>query len=282
MAYTPERLVQEMQTLPSPPHVYQKLNEVIDDPRSSNQKIANVLSEDAGLAARVLRLANSALFGFPSKIDTITRAITVIGTAELRDLALATSVVRMFDGVPHSRVSMESFWRHSIACGLMARILAALRHEPNMERFFVAGLLHDIGRLVLFLNLPARMGEAMAEAERSEALLYETERRVLGFDHAAAGGALLAHWRLPEPTVKAVACHHQPDLAREAAADAAVVHVADLIVNALQRGSSGERYVPPLNGQAWAQLGLPGSALATAVHQLDKQYEETVQLLLRA
>jgi len=280
--WTAEKLVAQVKTVSSLPTVYLRLNEAVNDPHGSNRDIAHVLSEDPGLTARLLHIVNSAFYGFPSKIDTITRAVTVIGTKQLRDLALATSVIEMFDGMADDVVSMESFWQHSIACGVTARILATYRRENNVERFFVAGLLHDIGRLIMFMKIPELCQQALQESETSNTLLYEAEYKILGFDHANVGGLLLRQWQLPESTTNAVAYHHKPCHPRLDGAhhfDASLIHVADIIANSMQLGSSGERYVPPLNQDAWQKLGLPESILSPTIKQLEHQYMDAMHIV---
>jgi putative nucleotidyltransferase with HDIG domain len=278
--WTADTLAQETATVASLPDVYTRLNEAVNDPRTSTRDVANVLNEDPGLAARLLRVANSAFYGFPSKIDTIVRAVTLIGTRQLRDLALATSVVGQFKGLPDDLVTMESFWRHSIACGVTARILATYRREPNVERYFVAGLMHDIGRLVIFGTVPELAREAMDEARKRGELLHKTERMVLGFDHADVGGALLQRWKLPQHTVNAVTFHHRAAADSGLHIDTAITHLADLIVNSVQVGGSGERFVPALDSSAWERLGLPESVLGTTLSELDRQYHDAVAAIL--
>jgi putative nucleotidyltransferase with HDIG domain len=278
--WTAETLIQKTPTVASLPNVYARLNEAVNDPRTSTRDVANVLNEDTGLAARLLRVANSAFYGFPSKIDTIVRAVTLVGTRQLRDLALATSVVDQFKGLPNDLVTMESFWRHSIACGVTARILATYRREPNVERFFIAGLMHDIGRLVMFTTAPELARQAMDEARARDELLHVTERMVMGFDHADVGGALLRQWKLPLHTVNAVAYHHRPGADGVLHIDTAIIHVADLIANSAQIGGSGERFVPGLDNSAWERLGLPESVVATTLSELDRQYHDAVRAIL--
>jgi len=280
MKWTAEKLVLETPAVASLPGVYARLNETVNDPRSSSRDVAGVIAEDTGLAARLLRLANSAFFGFPSRIDTISRAVSLVGTRQLRDLALATSIVEQFQGMPGASVSMESFWRHSLACGVAARILATYRREQNVERFFIAGLMHDIGRLVMFSTIPEMAAEAFAEARSKEQLLYETEREVIGFDHADVGGALLRHWKLPVHTSDAVAFHHRPGVDGATHTDTAIVHVADLISNAMQIGSSGEQFVPPLDTGAWQHLGLPKDILTGTLSELERQYQDAAITIL--
>lgn len=147
--------------LPSLPDVYYRVETVLEDPNFSLEQLSEAIQVDPSISTRLLKLANSAYYGFPSKIDTITRAATIIGTQEIRELILATAVISIFQGMPVGAVSMRSFWEHSIACGLAARAIADCRGEANVERFYVAGLLHDIGRLVLYLGQPHEMNELL-------------------------------------------------------------------------------------------------------------------------
>jgi HD-like signal output (HDOD) protein len=229
------------------------------------------------LTARLLKIVNSAFYSFPSKIETISRAVTVVGTQQLRDLALATSVMKLFKGVPPDLISMEPFWRHSIACGVAARVLATHKREANIERFFVAGILHDIGRLVLCMKEPDWMRSALGRCHASGELLYKVEDEELGFDHASLGRILLENWKLPASLVETVAYHHNPEAAARFPVEAADVHVADIIAHALQLGSSGERFVPPLSPLAWERAGMSMGQLPGAIEQVDRQYREAVE-----
>src|SRR5512136_417111 len=138
-----KRLVDRTDNVYSLPHIYEHLTEVINHPRSSIADITRVISEDQGLSARLLKLANSPLFGYYSRIDSIAMAATIIGTQQLQALALAVSVKEIFAGITEGPVSMKSFWKHSIGCAAIARALATYRRETNVERVFAAGILHD-------------------------------------------------------------------------------------------------------------------------------------------
>ncbi|NVM21181.1 MAG: HDOD domain-containing protein [Desulfobacterales bacterium] len=260
--------------------VQSRLNEEINNPRASMSNIGQIIGDDPGLTARLLRLVNSAFFGFPSKIETITRAIVIVGLQQLRDLAMATSVVNLFKGIPKHLVSMESFWQHSIACGVAARILAAYRRETNIERLFVAGMLHDIGRLIINTKVPDQARKALLRSKFNGELLYIAEREVIGFDHAAVGHALLKAWNLPPSLQEVVAYHHNPQAARRFPTETSIVHVADIIVHTMQFGTSGERFVPPLDGSAWESIGLSTSVLSPILDQVDRQANDVVQTIL--
>ncbi len=272
----PAELVRKIGRLASLPEVYLRLHRVLSDPRSSAEDAARAIAEDPGLTARLLRIVNSAIYGLPQQVDTVTQAIRVVGTSQLLDLALATAVTRLFRQVPRGLLSMEEFWRHGLACAIGTRTLAAHRAGVNLERFFVAGILHDIGRPVLFLTVPDVAVSAMLRSRETGELLHEVERELLGFDHAEVGAALLAAWNLPMGLRIAARGHHDPDGVGASSVEAAAVHVADVLVNALELGSSGERLVPQLSPGAWQRLGLEEDCLPVVLDAIVHQYHEVV------
>lgn len=280
--YDPYQLVKGLTKVASLPSIYFKVEEALANPKSSNKLLADILSEDTALTGRILRLANSAFFNFPGKIDTITQAIIVIGTHQLRDVVLASSIVAAFKDIPEEVVNMDSFWRHSVACGVTCRILASLRRDPNIETAFVSGLLHDIGRLVLYKSAAAEMAQLIGQCRQHGQLLYEAESELFGFNHAAVGGMLLQEWRLPRRHVETTTYHHAPHKPREFAAEAAMVHLADIIANTMITGSSGERLAPPLNARAWELLNLDAATVEFIVGELDNQYSVAVDFVLAA
>lgn len=280
MLRSPQELLRRRLQVPSLPRICTQLNEALDDPRSSTLEIAELIGNDAALTARLLRLVNSSFYGFPTRIETPSQAVMIIGTAHLCDLALTTAITRMFKDIPEDLVSMESFWRHSIAVGLTARVLASHRREPNVERFFVAGVLHDIGRLVLLQQAPDLAREAITRARERGELLHRAEREVVGFDHAVIGATLLRTWGLPVSLEESVAWHHEPQAAPRHPLEAAIVHVADVMTHALGFGTSGEQFVPPLDPVAWGLLELPASMVPAIVVEVDEQFADVTRAVL--
>jgi HD-like signal output (HDOD) protein len=267
-------LIAGSERISSVPLVYTKLMSAMNSQRSSISHISTIISQDAGLSIRLLRIVNSAFFGFPRKIDTISRAVQIVGVEQLRDLVLATSVMDSFERIPDGLVTMESFWKHSVGCGVAARALANLCHEANIERFFVAGILHDVGRLIIFDRLPEKAKEIVEAVKTSRDSMYKIEKNVLGFDHAAVGGALVNAWRLPASLEEIIADHHRPMAAQRYVRDTAIVHLADIIAHAMQLGSSGERLVPQISEEAWKSLELPIGVLPQLFDLVDRQSNE--------
>ncbi len=262
--------------------IIDEVQAVLGDPESSLANVGEVIEKDPDLTARLLRLGNSSFYGFPTRLETVSGAISLIGIQQVQDLIVATSVVDTFAGVTPEFVNMESFWRHSLACGIGARILAIMKRMPNPEKFFVAGLLHDVGRLVLFSQVPKITQEVFQTYHQQKLLLWEAEAQVLGYDHAQIGEALLRSWMYPVNLVQAVANHHHPLSSETFRTEAAIVHVADHLVNAAQIGSSGERHVPPLVTKAWESLNLAADSLESMIAAIDGQIEAVQEVFLQA
>jgi putative nucleotidyltransferase with HDIG domain len=260
--------------LSSVPLVYARLNTAISSGKASATFLGTIIGQDTALTARLLKLVNSPFYGFPGKIDTIPRAVMVVGTQQLRDLAIATTVMDSFKGISSRHISIEEFWKHSVACGITARIIAGFGRQSNVEKFFVAGLLHDVGRLVMFQKIPELCNGILEKAAGTGALMLEVEQEVLGFDHATVGGALIRSWRLPANIETAVAWHHAPGDAVNYTYEASVVHIADVIVHAMEIGSTGEHQVPECDDDAWDVLGLPSDGLARIFDQVDRQFND--------
>jgi len=271
----PDLLVDENTDLASLPTIFLEISQVIGDPRSSAVHVANVISKDTSLSAKLLRMVNSAFYNFPYKIDTISRAVTIIGSRQLSTLALGTSVVTSFQGIRKDLVDMESFWKHSIACGVGGRMIASFKNIPNTERLFVAGLLHDIGRLILYQRIPEPMSRIILKAKENQELLRSVEDEVLRFDHADVGGMLFKKWKLPLAMEQAVAYHHNP-LDSPYLLEASIIHLSDILANALEIGTSGERLIPPLLPEIWDTLGLETEMFEKAVPLIERQVEEIV------
>jgi HD-like signal output (HDOD) protein len=284
---SPEYLLRQDVRLVSFPDIYFKIREVLNSPVSSATHIAQVVSKDPSLTVRLLRLVNSSFYGFPNPITSIPRAVAIIGTNELTSLALAVSTISVFKHVPPQMVDMKSFWKHSIACGIFSRLLAFSRRHPSEERFFLAGLLHDLGRIIMLTRLPQVMTSLMEHARSRRVPLVESERTFLGYDHATLGNRLLEHWNIPEPIRDLVRRHHIPsesgpaDSASEPSTrDAALVHLGDVVANALRIGTSGSFFVPAPENAAWDLLELTPPALDSIVRQGERQIREIMNVFL--
>ena len=276
-AGTREDLIKSDLELISLPDIYLRIEGVIKDPSSSARDIAAIISQDPNLSAKLLKIVNSAFYGFRQKIDTISRAVTIVGHNQISDLVLGTSVMALFREIPANLMNMNLFWEHSVACGTCARWIAGSRKFPNLESFFVAGLLHDLGKLIIFKNLPGPAKAVLRQVRHSDGFYYQAERDLIGFDHTQVGKALAEQWKLPAGLEQAIGGHHPP-WSRPLEAEAALIFVADNLANALGFGSSGERLVSPQLTYAVDLLSLPKGIWENLIPLIKNQVEATVHL----
>lgn len=278
-----DALLLDANTFVSPPEVYLRISELMRSERASARDFADVVVQDPSLTARLLGMANSAYFGMRGRIDTITRAITVVGTQELHSLVLAVSAVSSFSRLDNHLVSVRTFWRHSVLTGLLARGIAQRGGVPHPDRLFVAGMLHDVGYLVLFNRIPQVMQDALTRAEGDEDRLHELERSTLGYAHPEVAARLFEAWGLPETVTTAVRQHHGPDMAGDDSVEARIVRLADALaasseVGALFQQPGARTRGPELLASA-AALGLDEERLdAVFAHALDA-FTETISAL---
>lgn len=250
-----ESLVRDEVTLATFPDIYFKIREMLDSRVSSARDIADVVGKDTSLTAKLLKLVNSPFYGFPQKVDSISRGVMIIGGNEISMLALGISAINAFKDIPPELMNMKDFWTHSVACGVCAKALGAAVGGLPAERLFVAGMLHDIGRLILFKKLPHAATEAIYYSLANLTPLYLAERDVIGFTHAEVGSMLMHAWKFPEELTRIVECHHDP-LSGPDKIESAVVHVADMLAMAMGYTPKGSRILATLKAEAWDPLGL--------------------------
>ncbi|MBC8288284.1 MAG: HDOD domain-containing protein [Nitrospinae bacterium] len=235
------------ESVASPPHVYLKIKQIMDLPDYSFSDLAEIINYDPSLVVRILKIVNSPLYGFEDKVENVGHAINLMGVEELNQLILATSVMKDFKDFPKRLVDMKSFWRHSIACGVTGKYLAEYHGVPNPGSFYLLGMLHDIGSLVLYSKLPEVSREILVRCKEEKENLFDLELELLGMSHARVGAYLLKEWGLPKKIYEPVAFHHQPLKSDEFARETAILHLADCIVDELGLGNSGEFVPNPIN-----------------------------------
>ncbi|HEY0061452.1 MAG TPA: HDOD domain-containing protein [Telluria sp.] len=271
-------IVRNLQDLPSLPAVVMELLNAIDEEDVDVSVLAKKVSHDQALTAKTLRLANSSLYGLQVKVTTIQQAITFLGFQTTRNLITAAAVTGCFTRGQCPGFDDQAFWRHSIATAACCKVIAR-RVKFNQDYAFTAGLLHDIGRLVLVSAFPQQYQQVMAHLHASQGSVLEAEHAVMGVDHVAAGVALAEHWNFSDTMKAAIAFHHDP---AEAGAGilATIVHVANAIVHALDVAQDEDDLVPAVSTVAWTALGLNEEAWLHVFRETQLQFEEITQILL--
>jgi len=263
--------------LPSLPVVVMELLTSIDQEDVDVSVLAKKVSLDQALTAKTLRLANSSSSGLQVRVTTIQQAITFLGFQSTRNLITAAALTGCFPANQCPGFDDRAFWRHSIATAACAKVLAR-RMRLNQDFAFTAGLLHDIGRLVLVTSFPERYGAVLAQRDLEDRQLLDVERELLGVDHVAAGAALAQHWQFSDTMHHAIAYHHEPE-APGAGLLATIVHVANAIVHALDLTHDENELVPPVSMVAWTALGLSQEAYLHVFRETEMQYEEMSNIL---
>ena len=276
----PKDLIDAAGQLFTLPDIAMRVNQVANDPDSRSEQIAEVVQLDAALAASVLKIANSAYYGMPSKVDTISKAITRIGLHPLRDLVMSVAIIRRFRGIPAEFVSMADFWDNSVMCGITARCLAARCRTPEPDRLFLAGLLHKIGRLVFYSTQPLLYRQVLLQGPRSDSGIAAAEHAVFGFNYAELGAALLKAWKLPDSILTSVACQlgaaPHPDLPRETAILQVAAHLAFSMSPDIHTGSLSAGLSPQLGPAQAKALGLE---VADLVDVCDEAFGQALELV---
>jgi HD-like signal output (HDOD) protein len=266
---TPKDLVDEVRSLFSLPDVALRLNTLIESGEASTGELADLVELDPGLTTATLKLANSAWYGLPSRVDTVSSAVILIGQKALRDLVLSASIVRTFRGIPESLIDMHAFWDNSTTCGVIAQELGKACRIREQERLFIAGLLLGVGKLVFLARRPEQYREVLAMATQGDLAMVAAERRIFGFDYAELGAELLKAWKLPELFQFLVGAHRAPLAAKawpvEAVISFAASDIAASISPAVQSRQPVAGYEPDYEPEIWHRLGLDRSAIAEII-----------------
>ncbi len=273
----PEEVLAAINTIPSLPAVVTELLAQLDDDHVDMACVARRIAVDPALTARVLRLANSSFYGLQKQITTPSEALAVLGLHNLRRLISTAAIMGKLPIEQDSAIAFEAYWRHAIGTALCARGIAAQK-GINPESAYVAGLLHDIGRLVLAIRFPERYKGAMEHHRACGIPMVEAEDTVLGLNHAMVGAALARHWNFPEPIRQAIAEHHDVDRLPLATL-VAVVHAADALAHALDFDGTENAMAAPIPQGTWDRLELHEEQVRAVADQADQEFALACRVL---
>lgn len=278
---TPAGLVADIKDLVTLPEVALRIARMVDDPSSSATDIGREIGKDAALTSRLLRIANSPLFGQHGKIATVSRAITVLGVRQVRDLTVGLTAIRTFDGMGNDLVTMESFWRQSLLCAVAAGHVAEHRGGGRGDSTFIAGLLHDIGQLVLFSRAPVPARQALLKSidAADDRGMYLCERDIMGFDHGAVGVELARNWGLPRSLQECIEFHHEPERAQAHPVEVATVHIANSVAVLAEIGSTDLRDAPAISQAALRAAKLDTKSVIDIVARTEKSVAEMLPMM---
>lgn len=271
-------LISKIDDLPTIPASIAGVMAVLDNPDSTAVDLSNAISLDQSLTAAVLKTVNSPVFGFSRNIDSLDHAVALLGYRSIRDLILVTSIYdQATQGAAGKPVlDREGLWNHASACATLAGIIAEKTGKGDASAAFLAGLLHDVGKVFLDAYLHEEYQVVVANAHKNELLLFESEKQSFGATHADFGYWLAEEWNLPLNLSQAVIHHHDPSKAEDSYILVCIIHVADILARALEIGNAGDRQLPAMNRRAWSSLNMNSKKLENILIDFDREWKSTI------
>lgn len=266
---TLEEIVDQVNDLPALPHVVGKIIQLTEDPDATAQDINKVLNQDQGMTAKVLRLANSAFYGFPRRISSITDATIFLGFRTVRGIVMAASVSDLLsEEMEGYALAQGELWGHSQSVAMASRCVAQYSKFIGMDVAYTAGLLHDIGKVILNTYMKEAYKEVIDKAAADDIPFMQAEQDILGFNHAQIGARVAEKWNLPEDLVEAIAYHHQPEQAVKNKKLTAIVHIADAICLMMGIGMGVDGMLYPLSSESMQLLNLDELAIEQIISNM--------------
>jgi putative nucleotidyltransferase with HDIG domain len=279
MPQTIQEIISDVKPLGSLSSILDELNHLIRDPNTTIHQIEGVLQKDTNLAMKLLKIANSSFYGHATRIDKISQALVMVGMNQVMDLLTGSFVIDHFKGVESKYLDMNRFWQHSIGTGLAAKGISEQLGNSDIEASFVAGMLHDVGRLILCMNAPEQMAQAFQKTESGSISLMAAENQVFGFNHADVGMALFQQWKFPQNIVEAAGFHHQPSHSQFSRRPATIIHLADGMSHVLNFGDGGgEKYCYFYEPGSWEMLGIPTVKVEAILEKTDRNFDSIFKL----
>ncbi|MCP4546321.1 MAG: HDOD domain-containing protein [bacterium] len=256
-----QRRLKNIRTLRTLPGVVKKVCLMAESDDISSAELGKMIGKDQVITARVLRLVNSSFYGFPNRISTITQALVLLGFTVVKGLLLGISIVE------YMTESMVGLWEHSLGTAMAAGVIARQIGEPDPEEAQVAGLLHDLGKVVIALEFGDEFKAIQTVVEEESITFFEAERKILGnLTHLDINGFLCDEWNIPPRLCEAVTCYPKPARATVGRRTAAIVQLANALVRASDFGYAGDKLVPLIDQDCVRELGLDDDELQELIH----------------
>ena len=259
------KALREVKNLPTLPGIISKLSKMAEDPDTTTDQMGKVISKDHILAAKLLKLVNSAFYGFPQKISSLNSALILLGFNVVKSLIISSSIFELMESQ-----DME-LWEHSLGCAVVCNVLAKRLEVSDPEEVSTAGLIHDIGKVAIKMELKPEFEALGLMIHDKQISRLAAEKEMLGLDHAEVGGWLAKSWNLPPKLVEPIACHHDPRNAKDEKMATAIIHFSDILIRGLGYGHGDDVWVPPLSKSAWEILGLSAEDLDEIIDEVEEK-----------
>lgn len=274
-----KRVVDKITALPTIPQMFDTLNKLLMNPRTSAKEVAQAIASDPSVAAKVLKIVNSPFYGFPNRITTITHAIVILGFNTVKSIVLGSTIFDIFKKGEQNGFDQIGFWKHSIGCAAACKAIGKMVGIQQLEELFLSGLLHDMGKIVLQQYLRESHDQIQEIVKREKCLGYKAEEKVLGFTHAEIGAWLFEKWNMAKGLVETTRFHHNPALASTNQRGTAIVHFSDICIRALRFGRPGDEKIPIISDTAWKLLGIPETSIERILNETMEEIERSTIFL---
>jgi HD-like signal output (HDOD) protein len=272
-----ERIIAQSRELKSLPDSVYQLNQLMHNKNVTMSEIADIVASDPVLSAKILKSVNSPFYGFPSKIETIAYAVSILGIDSIRYLAISNAVISKFSGSANTLVPIDSFWRHSFATAIIAQQLARMRNHGNDERIFTAGLLHDLGSLLMAIAIPHDYKQVISKANSEQIPLHQAESEFLGFTHIDITAELLKSWNLPNSIVEGIRNMYDCDINLDYQVDCALLNIADSVASSTFPGIRLANMDLSIQRKVWNVAGIQPHQLNDILDELDNMVENAMK-----
>lgn len=259
------KALRQTKNLPTLPGIVAKLTKMAEDPDTTTEQMGKVISKDHILATKLLMLVNSAFYGFPQRISSLSSAIILLGFNVIKSLIISASIFELMESQD------VELWEHSLGCAVVSSVLAKRLEVNDPEEVSTAGLIHDIGKVAIKIELPKEFEQITQLVSHNNISRRQAEEEVLGLNHAEAGGWLAKMWNLPSKLVEPIQNHHAPNNAKEEKLASAIVHFSDIFIRGMGYGHADDIWVPPLNKEAWELLGLTSKDLDEMLEEVEEK-----------
>jgi putative nucleotidyltransferase with HDIG domain len=266
--------VEALKNVPTLPGIFKKITRLMEGSNTAVEDIANIISSDQALSAKVLRVVNSVFYGFPGRISSLTHALIILGFDVVKGLILSTSVFDMM-----LAKGFHGLWEHSLGCAATAGVIARKTNDPNPEEISIAALLHDIGKVIIRIELPEESSRIDQTAVKKQISTYEAEEEILGLNHTTVGKWLCQEWHLPNKLADPITCHHKPNLSRFDRRPTTIVHIANVFVRGIGFGFAGDNLVPQIDPKAWEALDISDSLLEDIIEEMGDKLDDAEDFL---
>ncbi|MFC1584369.1 HDOD domain-containing protein [Fibrobacterota bacterium] len=269
-------ITQRLTDLPTLPTVVAKIAMLMQNPRTSANEVGQAITNDQSLTSKTLKLVNSAFYGFPGRISTVTHAIVILGFTTVKNIVLTASI---FDAIGKKEgasqgFNIKAFWLHSIATGATAKVLAEFLKSKKTEEAFIGGLLHDLGKVILSHFARDEFEAVLQYRDEHDCLLYQAEKAILEISHQELGGWIADTWNLPKDLAAVIQYHHTPNSAGIYKEITSIIHLADILTRALGSGSGGDNRIPVVDDSVWENLKMGSLDLPKLLARAEDEIEK--------